>query len=90
MFMTRAIICCFFSCSFKEPSLKVGDVTYRMFDRVAVKIRVDKSSTENKFLSFSLVSKKVNKQTRKQTNKQTKDDHDFTYYVAHVLKSSSG
>ena len=43
----------------KEPSLKVGEVTYRLFDRVGVKINVDKSSTENKFLSFSIISKKV-------------------------------
>ena len=43
----------------KEPSLKVGEVTYRLFDRVVVKIIVDKSSTENKFLSFSIISKKV-------------------------------
>ena len=43
----------------KEPSLKVGEVTYRLFDRVVVKINVDKSSTENKFLSFSIISKKV-------------------------------
>lgn len=42
----------------EEPSLTVGDVTYRGFDRVAVKINVNKSLTENKFLSFSLVSKK--------------------------------
>ena len=39
--------------------MKIGDVTYRLFDRVLVKIHVDKSSTENKFLSFSLISKKV-------------------------------
>ena len=43
----------------KEPSLTVGEVTYRLFDRVLVKINVDKSSTENKFLSFSIISKKV-------------------------------
>ena len=43
----------------KEPSLTVGEVTYRLFDRVVVKINVDKSSTENKFLSFSIISKKV-------------------------------
>lgn len=44
----------------QEPSLKVGDVTYRLFDRVLVKINVNTSSTENKFLSFSLMSKKEN------------------------------
>ena len=43
----------------KEPSLTAGEVTYRLFDRVLVKINVDKSSTENKFLSFSIISKKV-------------------------------
>ena len=43
----------------KEPSLKIDDVTYRSFDRVLVKIHVNKSSTENKFLSFRLISKKV-------------------------------
>ena len=43
----------------KEPSLTVGEVTYRLFDRVLVKINVDKSSTENKFLSYSIISKKV-------------------------------
>lgn len=42
----------------EELSLTVGDVIYRVFDQVAVKINVDKSLTENKFLSFSLVSKK--------------------------------
>lgn len=42
----------------EEPSLTVGEVTYRLFDRVLVKINVDKSSTENKFLSFSIISKK--------------------------------
>lgn len=44
----------------EEPSLKIGDVTYRLFDRVLVKINVNTSSTENKFLSFSLMSKKEN------------------------------
>ncbi|XP_068720951.1 exosome complex exonuclease RRP44-like isoform X1 [Montipora capricornis] len=44
----------------EEPSLKIGDVTYRLFDRVLVKINVNKSSTENKFLSFSLISRKEN------------------------------
>ena len=59
---------CLFVCFFflilssfcsKEPSLTVGEVTYGLFDRVLVKINVDKSSTENKFLSFSIISKKV-------------------------------
>lgn len=42
----------------EEPSLTVGDVTYRLFDRVTVNIQLDKSSTENRFLSFSLGSQK--------------------------------
>ncbi|XP_020612020.1 exosome complex exonuclease RRP44-like [Orbicella faveolata] len=43
----------------EEPSLKVGDVTYRLFDRVTVNIQLDKSSTENRFLSFSFSSQKI-------------------------------
>ena len=43
----------------KEPSLRVSDVTYRLFDRVTVNIQLDKSSTKNRFLSFNLRSKKV-------------------------------
>jgi len=42
----------------EEPSLKVGDVTYRLFDRVTVNIQLDKSSSENRFLSFNVSSKK--------------------------------
>ena len=49
----------YFFLVFKEPSLKFGDVTYRLFDRVTVNIQLDKSATENRFLSFNLSSKKV-------------------------------
>ena len=55
----NVILLLFFFFASKEPSLTVGDVTYRLFDRVLVKINVNTSSTENKFLSFSLMSKKV-------------------------------
>lgn len=60
----------------QEPSLTDGDVTYRSFDRVAVKINVDKSSTENKFLSFSLVSKKGSsaEDMKEPVSKKTKFD----------------
>lgn len=68
----------------KEPSLTDGDVSYRSFDRVAVKINVDKSSTENKFLSFSLVSRKVILKTLKEKSKQT----NFTFYMPGREKSS--
>ena len=56
---TKCYLASFFFFASKEPSLKIGDVTYRLFDRVLVKINVNTSSTENKFLSFSLMSKKV-------------------------------
>ena len=67
LLMLQSFFVCLFVCFFlilssfcsKEPSLTVGEVTYRLFDRVFVKINVDKSSTENKFLSFSIISKKV-------------------------------
>ena len=54
--------------SLQESSLTVGDVTFRVFSKLMVQIKVETSASRNRFVNISLVEPSVSKMTQPSVN----------------------